>query len=259
MRSLEQLKNSSDILSGAESQRLRTFCTSEYLDVTTGLSDPAGQLLLHNRLDSLQELLRSQAGAKDELFRQRWGPTRIPVFNVILTLVYLQPRSRAERLATVRWLVHEARLGTDGIDLSGTSALMHAISMKPYLDTDFAQLMLDGGADVNRRNRYGCTTASEIAMVWPGQDEEPAARAMRWFVEHGGDVDIRDGDGISAKRTVMKQAGRLLELAAAAGLGESPSNAKPAPSTTWEGRKVARNEQCPCESGKKFKACHGKA
>jgi preprotein translocase subunit SecA len=30
------------------------------------------------------------------------------------------------------------------------------------------------------------------------------------------------------------------------------------PSTTYMGMKVGRNDPCPCGSGKKFKACHGK-
>jgi len=30
------------------------------------------------------------------------------------------------------------------------------------------------------------------------------------------------------------------------------------PATTYMGMKVGRNDPCPCGSGKKFKACHGK-
>jgi preprotein translocase subunit SecA len=30
------------------------------------------------------------------------------------------------------------------------------------------------------------------------------------------------------------------------------------PATTYLGVKVGRNDPCPCGSGKKFKACHGK-
>ncbi len=42
-----------------------------------------------------------------------------------------------------------------------------------------------------------------------------------------------------------------------AGEGEAPRETKQEP-VTREGRKVGRNEPCPCGSGKKYKQCHGK-
>jgi preprotein translocase subunit SecA len=41
--------------------------------------------------------------------------------------------------------------------------------------------------------------------------------------------------------------------------GETPV-AAPGPNETFvrEGRKVGRNEPCPCGSGQKYKHCHGK-
>ncbi|WP_111643191.1 preprotein translocase subunit SecA [Marinimicrobium alkaliphilum] len=42
------------------------------------------------------------------------------------------------------------------------------------------------------------------------------------------------------------------------GQGEAPAGARPAPEPfVREGRKVGRNDPCPCGSGKKFKQCHG--
>ena len=131
------------------------------------------------------------------------------MYNVILTMMELEPSSRSSRLETVHWLVHDAKVDTDGTDLSGTSALMHSISTKPYLDTDFATLMLEGGADINRRNRYACTTAHDIVMVWPGQSEGRAVVALQCFVEKGGDVEIKDEDGLSAKTMVMSHARKV--------------------------------------------------
>ena len=51
--------------------------------------------------------------------------------------------------------------------------------------------------------------------------------------------------------------------AEATALGEQPKGAQQAPAPAAEpfvrdGRKVGRNEPCPCGSGKKFKQCHGK-
>ena len=38
-----------------------------------------------------------------------------------------------------------------------------------------------------------------------------------------------------------------------------PDPFPPPPSNRYEGRKVGRNEPCPCGSGKKFKRCCGSA
>ncbi len=40
--------------------------------------------------------------------------------------------------------------------------------------------------------------------------------------------------------------------------GEAPASAEPEQPFVRDGRKVGRNEPCPCGSGKKFKQCHGK-
>ncbi|NIL94904.1 MAG: hypothetical protein GTO71_10815, partial [Woeseiaceae bacterium] len=44
------------------------------------------------------------------------------------------------------------------------------------------------------------------------------------------------------------------------GQAETAPQARPEPVMPFvrEGRKVGRNEPCPCGSGKKFKQCHGK-
>jgi preprotein translocase subunit SecA len=52
--------------------------------------------------------------------------------------------------------------------------------------------------------------------------------------------------------------------AEASALGQQPQGqqpqaaAEPVAPFVREGRKVGRNEPCPCGSGKKFKQCHGK-
>jgi preprotein translocase subunit SecA len=39
---------------------------------------------------------------------------------------------------------------------------------------------------------------------------------------------------------------------------ETPQQAQPQTPFVRDGRKVGRNEPCPCGSGKKFKQCHGR-
>ena len=60
-----------------------------------------------------------------------------------------------------------------------------------------------------------------------------------------------------------KQAEQMkFQHAEASALSSSPSEEKPQaqPQTPFvrDGRKVGRNEPCPCGSGKKFKQCHGR-
>ncbi|KAI9721688.1 MAG: hypothetical protein M1828_005056 [Chrysothrix sp. TS-e1954] len=191
------------MLSGVESQMLRTYCTSEYLNINTRLNDPIGRFLKDNNLNGLRQKMET-TGAKEELGKQRWGPTRVPVFNMLLTLIYMNPNQRESRLQMVEWLIKNASIPVDGTDLSGTSALMHSISTKPYLEMKFAELMYNAGADINRRNRFGATAAHDIAMLRPSTKEHElwVASALKWFVDHGGNVDIKEGDGLTARAIV---------------------------------------------------------
>jgi preprotein translocase subunit SecA len=62
-----------------------------------------------------------------------------------------------------------------------------------------------------------------------------------------------------AMRFQHAQASALGEQPAAAQPGgQAPAAAPPAEPFVREGRKVGRNEPCPCGSGKKFKQCHGR-
>jgi preprotein translocase subunit SecA len=76
---------------------------------------------------------------------------------------------------------------------------------------------------------------------------EEEARRMRFRHE---EASALDADEAAAEAP----------LAAAAGGGARPAPPPPRPQTvTREGRKVGRNEPCPCGSGKKYKHCHGQA
>lgn len=74
----------------------------------------------------------------------------------------------------------------------------------------------------------------------PGEEvEEPKERKMKTVESRGEDLD--EGEETQARETVRHATG--------------PKN--PNDPNTWG--KVARNDPCPCGSGKKYKACHGKA
>ncbi|KAK5173029.1 uncharacterized protein LTR77_003151 [Saxophila tyrrhenica] len=230
-RTLEDLKNSHDVLSGMDSQALCTFCTSKSLDLETGLNAPYGRLLKASNPGKLRSdfssraATTSDAAAADELFALRWGPTAVPVYNVTLMFLYLHARQRARKLPLHRLLPRRLWRQGNGADMSGTTALMHAVSTKPYSEPAYAQLLLDGGGEINTGNRFGCMAAHDIVMVRPGSGMEgKAVETLRWFVEHGGDARIADADGdgvtpVSMAGKARRFAPRLAEVLGC-GIGE---------------------------------------
>lgn len=138
---------------------------------------------------------------------------------------------------------------------------MHSISTKPNFDPEFAQLMLDAGADINQRDRFGGVVGHDIVTVQLLYDHtahEKAGRALQWFLEHGGDLDIKDGEDISARRIIVDLRNtdrtltgvldRFFQHQSEGGFLGSSAIARP----------TARNSPCPCGSSRKFKKCCGK-
>lgn len=281
-RSLEQLKESTGTLKGAELTCLQQFCVRNHMCPKEHLLDAYGRLLragnvyslrryFENRVSSffLPGTLEAQArsSAADELYRLRYGPTRITVFNVLLAYTWMRRRLRKKYLECARWLVEVAKVPVDGTDLSGTTVLTHAISTHPYLDLGFADIMLEAGSPINHRNRYGYTAAHEFANVASSRDEwyrmrgkevviAGVAVVLEWFIEKNGDIDIKDGNEISARHLLRRlcresphsqQINRLL--------GTDRNELK----ISRVGRiiEIPRNQPCPCGSGHKFRRCCG--
>ena len=72
-----------------------------------------------------------------------------------------------------------------------------------------------------------------------------------------GEEDLSEMEARRRKDEQMKfQHAEASALNAPSGAG-APAAEQPAPFVR-DGRKVGRNEPCPCGSGKKFKQCHGK-
>lgn len=68
--------------------------------------------------------------------------------------------------------------------------------------------MFDGGAEINRRNRYGCTAMHDLIKVHQGDTggRKQACDVMRWGFGRGGNVHMEDGDGESARLLVVRLA-----------------------------------------------------
>ncbi|KAJ7757834.1 hypothetical protein B0H14DRAFT_2404524 [Mycena olivaceomarginata] len=143
--------------------------------------------------------LTPEAAAAQELYRLTWGPTRVPIYGLLGVMRIIHPECGAQHFAVARWLIQTAKVPVNAPDLSGTLAISHAISTKPGLDTEYGQLLFDAGGDLNNRNRYGCTAAHEISQIWTPKDPAVvlrATKALKWFLAHGGSVDIADSDGM---------------------------------------------------------------
>lgn len=77
---------------------------------------------------------------------------------------------------------------------------------------------------------------------------------LRLFVEHGGDVDIKDSDGVSARSLVKRFKGLILEMAEVLSVYDKASGYIRKKGLI-AGFKVGRNDKCPCGSRKKFEVC----
>lgn len=145
------MAKSEGLLRYHEGQKFREYWTSRSLSTNRHLSDPIGCFLKEHNLPGLQQWVSSKgAETKNELFKLRRGPRHEPIYSVILILLVEYPVREESYMGIAKWLIQNVGVPVDGVDVLGTSALMRAISMKPYLHIDFAELPADAGAQINR-------------------------------------------------------------------------------------------------------------
>ncbi|KAF2849493.1 hypothetical protein T440DRAFT_499701 [Plenodomus tracheiphilus IPT5] len=215
-RSLQDLIDSNDQLTGMDALELRGWASNNPLIPTRDLTDPLGKVLLstvNGNWDALQNYINSRKASlgddeaateivQDELYAARWGPTRLPIYNVILQFFFFAPENESKLLNLTRYLTTTIRVPIDATDATGATALYWSISTKPFAVPTFAQLLFSAGGSVNTRNRFGGTTGSEIAQADVHGDTSKNVEMMRWFVQHGGDVHAKDNDGMNVRMLV---------------------------------------------------------
>ncbi|KAJ7889616.1 hypothetical protein B0H13DRAFT_2041377 [Mycena leptocephala] len=177
---------------------LRTFFTSNCMEPGRDL-DKYGVFLATGDLAEVKADFANRVARYTALASESSAPAGTSTGT---PAVPLSPEAAAaQELYTLTWGPTLAHVPVDGGDLSGTHALSHAISTKPALDFEYAQLLYDAGGEINNRNRYGGTDGcTRIAQIWTPNDRSVVARAceaMKWFLDHGGNVDIADGDGMT--------------------------------------------------------------
>lgn len=195
--------------------RLRTFCFNSCMVPARDLDDEYGRLLLEGRLEPILLDYMKRWDAKPEtmsadektdaigqdLFKLRWGPTAVPLYNVLGLLSQLVPGHRSEYIKLAEFFI-KFKVPVNGKDMSGTTALSHCFSTKPSFDLEYAQILYDAGGDINNRNRYGATVAHEILLIYDPSDRVvigKATKSFEWYLTHGGSADIADGDGITPR------------------------------------------------------------
>ncbi|KAH4065908.1 MYND-type zinc finger protein samB [Parastagonospora nodorum] len=257
-RSLADLQNSKDQLKGMDAMELRGWASQNPLVPARDLSDSLGTALLatfQGQDDAVKIYLDGQSAEKGkdavvkEVYAARWGPTQIPILNVVLLAVHHTPGDKQPLLDLTRYLVGELGVPVDGTDVTGASALYWSISCKPFSEPDFAQILFDAGGSVNQKNRFGGTAASEIAQADLAGDTSRNVAMLKWFLEHGGDIDGKDNDGMNVRMLVDMMAKRIPGMAAAVKEGR-------------QGRQEGQCENCgrhgadkSCARCKKVKYC----
>ncbi|CCL99798.1 uncharacterized protein FIBRA_01822 [Fibroporia radiculosa] len=169
-RPLQELLQSDEPLKGAESQRLRSYFTSNRMEPSRDLDD-LDRVIFKGNLDLVKDTFTALA------------PSHIPRLPPRkrraqqLQKAYIKCDGVPRHFGIARWLIAEAKVPVDGTDLSGSQAIYHAISTKPAFDPEYAQILYDAGADACHRNRYGGTAAHEIALTWEFKNKEVLQRA----------------------------------------------------------------------------------
>jgi hypothetical protein len=183
----------------------------------------AGELSpLKTYVAARRAVLGTAEAVASELYEGRWGPTGIPIYNVILPFFVVSPGNKQHLLDLTRYLALEVRVPVDGTDVTGASALYWAIATKPHAEPEFAQLLFDAGGSVNQRNRFGGTAAAEIAQVDFSGDTGQNERMLAWYIEHGGDVDGKDNDGMTVLMLVEMMRGKVPGMAEVLAKGRGP-------------------------------------
>jgi hypothetical protein len=202
------------------------------------LTDPVGQTLLsafngefdavsnyvNTMISSLGGTEEARTTLRNDLYEKRWGPTKTPIYAVLLPALHMLPAKKEELLGIVRFLAQDIKVPVEGKDVLGCTAMYWAISTKPYVQPEFAQILFDVGASVNTKNRFNATAATEIGQADIHQDTTRNVRMMKWYVEHGGDVEFKDTDGMSVKTLVEMLSGKVPGMAEVIKNGRGPRN-----------------------------------
>ncbi|KAJ2900708.1 hypothetical protein IWW38_000383 [Coemansia aciculifera] len=215
-RPIEELAGSQSPLAGAEQQVLRewvaewTFDLRQFSDRAqplvrgdiASLRRDFGNLLSHYEeqgMSAAQCVTQATAEYQD----MRETRLRMPAMEVVIAgaqyYVGRKPLSSLHASHTpdheeCLQFLHDIGVAVDATDVAGFTAFMRA-SQTSQSRLDLAEVLLDMGADVNHRSRFGGVALHEAMMA---QDR----RAVSFLTRNGASMDIKDNDGISPRDIV---------------------------------------------------------
>ncbi|KAJ2879103.1 hypothetical protein FB639_003179 [Coemansia asiatica] len=199
-RPIEQLVRDRSPLKGAEQQVLREWIAEWKFHATefTSLAQP----LIRGDLDALQRdhhELQAAHGPHEAMLiyeNLRETPLCMPAMEAVIAGAQYFNSCKSEGGEYESCLRYLAEMGVsvDGEDVAGFTAFMRA-SQTSQSRMDLAQVLLDLGADVNHRSRFGGVALHEALMA---QDR----RAVAFLRRNGAEMDIKDYDGVSPRDIV---------------------------------------------------------
>lgn len=174
---------------------------------------------MHGTVDDLRKdfstrvsRLGSRAAAVDEIAALRYGPADFPVTMLLLLVMTTNPQYRADYLRKARFFLSEISLPADLPDLAGATPLFHCLEVAPVFNPEYAELLYQAGGDVNHRDRFGGSAAHQAAQIASDQQAALSIPALVWFVERGGNLDLRDMAGATGSnpRRLLQTCHRML-------------------------------------------------
>ncbi|KAJ2156862.1 hypothetical protein GGF46_004903 [Coemansia sp. RSA 552] len=213
-RAVEVLASSNSPLAGAEQRVLRewvaewTFSIDEFSDLAQPLvrGDVGALRREYNhqveRLQGTMDEARCHEQAAQVYRDLRETRLRMPAMEVVIAGAQYYVGHAAAEGHRARRTDHEACLrflgevgvDVDSEDVAGFTAFMRG-SQTAHSRLDLARVLLDMGADVNHRSRFGGVALHEAIMA---QDRV----AVAFLSRNGASMDIKDNDGVSPRDIV---------------------------------------------------------
>ncbi|KAJ2481455.1 hypothetical protein IWW56_001783 [Coemansia sp. RSA 2131] len=210
-RSIDELVGGTEPLAGAEQRMLREWVSMWTFDIDE--FSTMAQPLIRGDLASLQRDFSTRVTrlqhehshnsnvdfeqlACEQYASMRETRLRMPAMEVVIAGAQYSRDTRhrrADHAGCLRFL-HSIGCSVDASDVAGFTAFMRA-SQTAHSRLDLAHVLLDLGACVNHRSRFGGVALHEAIMA---QDRT----AVAFLSRNGANMDIKDNDGVSPRDIV---------------------------------------------------------
>lgn len=143
---MANLPGGTHILSEAESQKLRAYCS--YATYTDKDLDSFARLLQIIPLSAVKADFTARAektsieAARKALSGVNWDPTKIGLYNYILQLTILNIQGRSQYMSYLKYYALEVKVPVDGVDLSGSTTVIARENVRKAIGSHIRQFAL---------------------------------------------------------------------------------------------------------------------